>query len=311
MKEMTFLLGYICLSSLHGAFGVDPYRVSVFVMVGDSVTLHTSVEINQQDRMTWYFKNTRISQITGDQSKICTDDQCPERFRDRLKLDHQTGSLTIMNITTCDSGEYKLKLPSRNISDLFFYMTVHDVPAAQEDKMKRKSVKEGESVTLDPGDINKDDVMTWYFNDSLIAEITGDQSKICSDDQCKERFRDRLKLDHQTGSLTITNTRNTDTGEYRLQINRSRFTIMRSFTLTVTVVWGSDLSSAAAVVGVLVLIAAAVAAVIYFSKHQAIMDYIKRQHNNQYNAEDSSPDQPDVLIQMTPTSHNNTENAPQ
>jgi len=109
---------------------------------------------------------------------------------------------------------------------------VSDVPGAE---TKTKSVKSGESVTLDPGVIkHPNDVMMWYYNDTRLAEITGDQSKICTDEQCKERFRDRLKLDHQTGSLTITHTTNTHSGEYQLQISNIRFSIMKNFSVTVT-----------------------------------------------------------------------------
>ncbi len=95
--------------------------------------------------------------------------------------------------------------------------------------------KEGENLTLSTGVINTNDEMRWYFDNTLVIEITGDQSKICTDDQCKERFRDRLKLDHQTGSLTITDTRTTDSGDYKLQIHSSRFSIIRKFTVRVTV----------------------------------------------------------------------------
>ncbi|XDV23903.1 hypothetical protein PO909_028254, partial [Leuciscus waleckii] len=200
-------------------------------MEGDSATLNTGVQTNQQDRIRWYFNDTRIAQINRDLSKICTDVQCnndTERFRDRLKLDHQTGSLTITNITNTDSGVYTLKIiiTSSSDSDKIFSVSVTGVSAAGREEVKRK---EGESVTLYTGVINNtNDFITMYFNDTLIAEITGDQSKICTDDQCKERFRDRLKLDHQTGSLTITNTRNTDSGEYKVQIKNSRLSIIRS-----------------------------------------------------------------------------------
>ncbi len=107
---------------------------------------------------------------------------------------------------------------------------VSGVSAAQRDDVKL--VKEGESVTLDPGVINyTNDSMTWYYNDVCIAEITGDQNQTCTD----ERFRDRLEV-NQTGSLTIRNTRTTDSGDYHLHINSSSFSIrrMRSFSVSVT-----------------------------------------------------------------------------
>ncbi|XP_016344362.1 uncharacterized protein LOC107690522 [Sinocyclocheilus anshuiensis] len=229
-------------------------------MEGESVILHTGVKTNQQDRIRWYFNDTRIAQITKDLSKICTDVQCnegTERFRDRLKLDNQTGSLTILNIRTTESGVYKLLISSSNIDrENSFSVIVHDVPAAEQDKMKRKSVKEGESITLHLDGVKKtNNLKIWYFNDTLITEITGDQSKICTDEQCKERFRDRLKLNDQTGSLTIINTRTTDSGLYKLQINSSRFSIIKTFSVTVTAV--PDSSAAAVVVVAAVLLVAA------------------------------------------------------
>ncbi|XDV23577.1 hypothetical protein PO909_028102 [Leuciscus waleckii] len=207
-------------------------------MEGDSVSLNTDVKTDQQEKIKWYFNNIRIAQINGDLSKICTDVQCnegTERFRDRLKLDHQIGSLSLSNITNTDSGLYKLQIIGSNtISETIFSMTVHDVPGAETDKTKTKSVKEGESFTFDPGVIkNPNDGMTWYFNEARIAEITGGQSKICTDVQCKERFKDRLKLDHQTGSLTITNTRNTDSGVYHLEIFSNSSIIHRQHSISI------------------------------------------------------------------------------
>ncbi|XP_026106637.1 carcinoembryonic antigen-related cell adhesion molecule 2-like [Carassius auratus] len=239
----------LCGSCVQGAAGVDEDRAPVSVTEGNSVTLHTDVTTNQQDRIKWYFGKTLIAQITGGQSKICTGVQCKERFRDRLELDHQTGSLTIMNINLSDSGEYTLQIISRSIlSEKIVHVSVCGV-SGEQDEMKRKSVKEGESVTLHPGVGRKaNDLMTWYCNGIVIVEITGDQSKICSDADCKDRFGDRLKLDHQTGSLTIMNTTNTDSGEYKLQIRSSSsivVTSLKGFSVYITAVPDSGLSPGA------------------------------------------------------------------
>ncbi len=49
------------------------------------------------------------------------------------------------------------------------------------------------------------------------------------DDVFDERFRDRLKLNNQTGSLTITNTTTQHTGCYKLQTN----SVNKTFKITV------------------------------------------------------------------------------
>ncbi|XP_077081444.1 uncharacterized protein LOC143735230 [Siphateles boraxobius] len=300
---MKFLILHIAsILLVHGVFGADDVdRVSVSVMEGDSVTLHISVKQTQQERIKWYFNDTCVAQINGDPY---TDNQChddKERFRDRLKLDHQTGSLTITNISTTDAGLYKLLIFSGGRdSDKTFSVSVLGVSAAERDEVKRKSVKEGESVILDPGVIkHPNDLMTWYFNDIVIAEITGDQSNTCTDDQCEHadgRFRNRLKLDHQTGSLTITNTRTTDTGLYKLEINSSSISIrrrrssdisIRSFKSFSVAVYESSQSVAVicAGVGVLLLVSAALnhtAGVINCHRNKA-----SKAGQNEHHVEDS------------------------
>ncbi|XP_026108574.1 uncharacterized protein LOC113080627 [Carassius auratus] len=213
--EIMFGVFLTCVLLLQGLSGVDSEKVSV--MERDSVTLHTGIKTNQ-DRMNWFFNGIRIARISGDQSKICEDTECPERFRDRLKLDNVTGSLTITDITNTDSGEYKLDIISRR-SEKTFSVSVHGLSGADSEKV---SVMEGDSVTLHTGIKTNQDRIHWYFYTDRIAWISGDQSKICADVECPERFRDRLKLDNVTGSLTITDITNTDSGEYKLDINSRR-----------------------------------------------------------------------------------------
>ncbi|XP_073700931.1 uncharacterized protein [Garra rufa] len=240
-------------------------------MEGDSVTLHTNTEVNQQRKMKWYFDDSEITEIIGDKTEICSDDECKRIFKNRLKIDHQTGSLTITNTRTTDSGLYQLRIiNSGSYIDKIFIVSVHDVP--ERDEMNTKSVKEGESVALELGEEIKTKDLQLYFNYILIAKITGDQSEICENDQCDERFKDRLKLDHQTGSLIITNIRTTDDGPYHLQINSGSFSIHRK--LAVLTVIGPGLSSGA-VEGIVVVVVVVVAHLLI----AAVLIYRKRRRS--------------------------------
>ncbi|XDV24136.1 hypothetical protein PO909_028393 [Leuciscus waleckii] len=101
------------------------------------------------------------------------------------------------------------------------------------DAVKSVSVMEGDSVTLNSDTELKDDddLIEWRFgtNGPLIARINRDLDEIFISDGTDGRFRDRLKADDQTGSLTIMNTRTTDSGLYEVTIRGSKTT----FTVTV------------------------------------------------------------------------------
>uniref|UniRef100_A0A671NB58 Immunoglobulin domain-containing protein n=1 Tax=Sinocyclocheilus anshuiensis TaxID=1608454 RepID=A0A671NB58_9TELE len=159
----------------------------VSVTEGDSVTLKSGVtDIQTDDEIEWKFNGTRIAQ-----------------FRDGLQLDSQTGDLKISNIRTADSGQYKVKISSPRGSPPEMIFTVKVVSA---DAVKPVSVLEGDSVTLRTGltDIQRYEIR-WRFDHqkSPIAEIDRTAGIF-------NTFRRRLRLDNQTGSLTITNTRTTE-----------------------------------------------------------------------------------------------------
>ncbi|XP_043079787.1 uncharacterized protein LOC122328145 [Puntigrus tetrazona] len=137
------------------------------------------------------------------------DDVLDGRFRDRLKMDDQTGSLTIMNTTMKHDGFYGIK--TNNMSKSFLLSVYDEIP-----------LKEGESVTLNTHltQIMDDDQIQWRLGNSLIAEINVRADRFTeNDDVLDGRFRDRLKMDNQTGSLTIMNTTMKHTGAYQLQFN--------------------------------------------------------------------------------------------
>jgi len=103
------------------------------------------------------------------------------------------------------------------------YLFLEDSPAVID--VETKSVMKGDSVTLqtDVTEPHGDELIVWRFGDEgkLIAKCDKETKSSQLYEDTNMRFRDRLQLDHQTGSLTITDTTNTDSGFYTVMISSS------------------------------------------------------------------------------------------
>ncbi|XP_048038184.1 uncharacterized protein LOC125263236 isoform X2 [Megalobrama amblycephala] len=191
---------------------------SVSVTQGNSVTLDSDLtEIKDNHLIQWMLGNTLIAEINKqDDSFTVYDDVLDGRFRDSLKLDKKTGSLTI---TAQNTGVFQLWI-NQQLKKTFL-LHVHA-------KAVFLSVTEGNSFTLNPGltDIFDGDEIQWKFGieNTLIAEVNKRANRFTVyDDVLDGRFRDRLKLDNQTGSLTITNTTLKHDGLYEVKRTGARF----------------------------------------------------------------------------------------
>lgn len=76
---------------------------------GESVTLNTEVKVQKGSELEWMLDDNTVlvTGMNGDdrETKYSPD----ERFKDRLKMNPQTGDLIITDITTEHNGLYKLQ----------------------------------------------------------------------------------------------------------------------------------------------------------------------------------------------------------
>ncbi|KAI2644834.1 hypothetical protein H4Q32_027828 [Labeo rohita] len=200
---------------------------SLSAMEGKPVTLNSDItEI--YDEIQFEYKDYTIAEISRAGQNFTTYDVVLNgRFRDRLKVDIQTGSLTITNITTDHAGDYHIQIFNRRHTvHKSFMVTVCST-------VKYRTAKVGESVTLDTGvtDMQKYNKLLWKFgdNDTLISKINGTDPVF----SIHERFKDRI-LYHENGSLTIKDTTFEHAGPYCLEISRSWNTILKRFSVFVT-----------------------------------------------------------------------------
>ncbi|XDV23409.1 hypothetical protein PO909_027989 [Leuciscus waleckii] len=225
-NNMKIILQFLFL--MCGVFGVDAdadEEKTVSVMEGDSFTLNPDLTETQGFILIqWRFgaSGPVIVEAVGNEISY---PYLTEIFGDRVQLDHRTGSLTIKNMRNKHSGPYRLEINhSAGTTYMTFRVTVND--SSPVINFERKNVTEEDSVTLqtDVTEPHGDELIVWGF---------GDEGKLIV--YTDERFRDRLKLDNQTGSLTITNTRTNDSGLYIVKISSSsKQTLYKSFNVTIS-----------------------------------------------------------------------------
>lgn len=230
-------MGNVLLFLLLSLFLEGVFAEEVTVKSGDSVTFYTDPNIQEGNVIDWRFgpQSDLIARIKrkAKTSKVY-EDVLDWKFKDRLRMDNQTGDLTIKNIMTADSGDYEVS-NENGVKKSFKVSVVSD------DSVKTVSVVKGDYITLLTGlpDMKRISAIQWRFkhHNSTIAEMkTGN---IFIYDDTDERFKDKLLLNYTTGSLTIANIGTEHDGDYEVDIiSSSGYTLHQSYNVTVIVPTG-------------------------------------------------------------------------
>ncbi|TRZ04161.1 hypothetical protein DNTS_027928, partial [Danionella cerebrum] len=171
---------------------------------------------SQRNDLEWWYENSLIAKHSQARWEI-HDEVIDGRFASKLRLE-DNGDLIISNTRKVHSGVYKLTSRNRNTIYKRFTVTID---------VKRVPVTEGGDVLLETGvRIEPGQMMLWTFGPSNCLVVKADSERI---DGINERFRGRVDLDLQTGSLTIRNITDEDLGHFKLQIVNSTKTRFRRF----------------------------------------------------------------------------------
>ncbi|XP_067253122.1 SLAM family member 5-like [Chanodichthys erythropterus] len=208
MKKMFLKLVLLCLWRLDGVFGYMK-----IVNEGDSVTLKSRLtEIKDDYVIQWTFGKTLIAEINKLNNRFTVKDYVLDGiFRDRLKLNKRTGSLTIRNTTTNHAGYYQVKI---NRTVHFFDLTVIarlPVPVISSNSSQCSS--SSSSCSLVCSVVNVGHVtLSWYKGSSSLSSISASDLSISLSLPLEVEYQDKNTyscvlnnpISHQTQHLNIT-----------------------------------------------------------------------------------------------------------
>ncbi|XP_051763470.1 SLAM family member 9-like [Ctenopharyngodon idella] len=146
-------------------------------MEGDSVTLYTDpTEIHEDDYILWRYgaEKSQMVKLKKKKEIFYTYNVIDGRFRDRLKLDNQTGSLTITNITTEHAGVYQLEIKGVKQSSKTFSVSVYarlPVPVISSNSSQCSSSSSNCSLVCSAVNVSHV-TLSWYKGNSLLSSIS-------------------------------------------------------------------------------------------------------------------------------------------
>ncbi|XP_036439311.1 uncharacterized protein LOC118816824 [Colossoma macropomum] len=133
---------FICAAVVRATAGDELETVEV--KEGATVTLRTDWPGERDADIVWMFGTTNTGIALKDSWSSST--HYDERFRDRLQLDTKTGSLTIRNISTTHSGDYKVQIYLYTvIFNKHFNLTVYAYQSMQSQRIHINREKESTS----------------------------------------------------------------------------------------------------------------------------------------------------------------------
>ncbi|XDV23832.1 hypothetical protein PO909_028223 [Leuciscus waleckii] len=149
-------------------------------MEGDSVTLNSDTQIREDDYIMWKFgaEKALIAKMKKKKQIFAICDDAPDgRFRDRLKLDDQTGSLTITNTRTEHTGVYKLEISGLKLTSEIFNVSVYarlPVPVIISNSSHCSSSSSSSNCSLVCSSVLNvcDATLSWYKGISVLSSIS-------------------------------------------------------------------------------------------------------------------------------------------